>query len=88
MPPLDRDELTAQVREVLVETLRLDASPGLDDRLVEDLGAESVDLIGMVFELEDKLGREISDQDRLKMTTVRAIVDLLASGPDGESGAR
>jgi acyl carrier protein len=88
MPPLDRDELTAQVREVLVETLRLDASPGLDDRLVEDLGAESVDLIGMVFEPEDKLGREISDQDRLKMTTVRAIVDLLASGPDGESGAR
>ncbi|HEX4964503.1 MAG TPA: acyl carrier protein [Thermoanaerobaculia bacterium] len=79
----DRDELSLKVREILAEALHRDsAAIALDDRLVEDLGAESVDLITMVFELEDTFGLSVADEDLKSLVSVRAVVDyILASRP-------
>jgi acyl carrier protein len=75
--PLYRDEVTLKVRELLAETLHRDLGEiGLDDRL-EDLGAASVDLITLVFELEDTFGRTLEDEDVARLTTVRSVVDFL-----------
>ena len=75
--PLHRDEVTLKVRELLAETLHRDLGEiGLDDRL-EDLGAASVDLITLVFELEDTFGRTLEDEDVARLTTVRSVVDFL-----------
>jgi acyl carrier protein len=74
---LHRDEVTLKVRELLAETLHRDLGEiGLDDRL-EDLGAASVDLITLVFELEDTFGYTLEDEDIARLTTVRSVVDFL-----------
>jgi acyl carrier protein len=79
--PLHRDEVTLKVRELLAETLHRDLGEiGLDDRL-EDLGAASVDLITLVFELEDTFGRTLEDEDVARLTTVRSVVDFLVGSP-------
>jgi acyl carrier protein len=77
---LDRDQVTLKVRELLAETLHRDIGEiGLDDKL-EDLGAASIDLITLVFELEDAFGRTLEDEDIAKLTTVRSVVDFLIAG--------
>lgn len=76
----DREQVTRKVRELLAEALHRDVEEiGLDDRLQEDLGAESIDLMTLVFELEDEFGRELSDEQLAQLTTVRSVVDLLMS---------
>jgi acyl carrier protein len=80
---LNRDQVTLKVRELLAETLHRDVGEiGLDDRL-EDLGAASVDLITLVFELEDTFGRTLEDEDIAGLTTVRSVVDFLLAGGAG-----
>ena len=46
-------------------------------RLVEDLGADSLDLVEIVFALEDQFGREISETEVEKVGTVADVVALI-----------
>ena len=81
----NREQVTRRVRELLAEALHRDVHEiGLDDRLIEDLGAASVDLITLIFELEDAFGRTFEDEDIKGLTTVRSIVDfILAARAEG-----
>lgn len=79
----ERDQVEKKVRTLLAEALHRDEDEiGLDDRLQEDLGAESIDLMTLVFELEDAFGRELSDEQLAQLTTVRSVVDLLTTEAD------
>lgn len=79
----ERDQVEEKVRTLLAEALHRDVDEiGLDDRLQEDLGAESIDLMTLVFELEDAFGRELSDEQLAQLTTVRSVVDLLTTEAD------
>ena len=80
---LHRDRVELRVRELLAETLHREIGEiGLDDRL-EDLGVASIDLITLVFELEDAFGRTLEDEDVAGLTTVRSVVDFLVAGGVG-----
>ena len=80
METLDREEVATRVRKLLAETLHRDAGEiSLDDRL-EDLGVASIDLITLVFELEDAFGRTLEDEDIAGLTTVGSVVDFLVAG--------
>jgi acyl carrier protein len=83
METLSRNEVETRVRELLAETLHRDAGEiSLDDRL-EDLGVASIDLITLVFELEDAFGRTLEDEDIAGLTTVGSVVDFLVAGGGG-----
>lgn len=77
----DREEITRQVQEILAEVLNLpEGRPDLDARLIEDLGAESVDMLSLLLEFEEAFGSDIPDEDLTQFVTVRSIVDyVLAS---------
>ncbi|MEI6134533.1 MAG: acyl carrier protein [Desulfomonile sp.] len=66
------------VAEVLVdvnkENIRLDA------KIVEDLGAESLDIYDMIALLEDEFGTEISDEEVEKIRTVQDVADFIKAG--------
>ncbi len=47
------------------------------DRLVEDLGADSLELAEVLMTIEDKHGIYISDEDVAKIKTVQDIADYL-----------
>jgi acyl carrier protein len=81
MAELDRDRVLQQVQEVLMDVLNLDRTPRLEDRLVEDLGAESVDVISLLFEFEERLGRRIPDEEVPQLATVADIVERVVTAP-------
>jgi acyl carrier protein len=81
MAELDRAAALTQVQEVLMDVLNLQQPPRPGDRLVEDLGAESVDVISLLFEFEERLGRRIPDSEVAQLTTVDDIVDRVLAAP-------
>ena len=65
-----RDAL-AQQFEVDPETITMDTS------LIDDLGADSLDVVELIMSLEDMYGISITDDDAAQLYTVRRIVDYL-----------
>ena len=45
--------------------------------LVDDLGADSLDVVELVMSVEDEFGLSISDEDAAELTTVGKIVDYI-----------
>ena len=49
----------------------------LQARLVEDLGADSLDIVELLMTLEDEYGITIPDQDAMKLSTIGDIVKFM-----------
>ncbi len=63
--------LLDEVREVVVEQLNVSPEEVKEDsKFVEDLGADSLDVVELVMALEEKFDIEIPDSDAEKIVTV------------------
>src|SRR5215217_6933948 len=61
---MTRDEIDSAVKEAVVEALALDEDEVQDDStLMEDLGAESIDLLDILFRVERATGVKIQASD-------------------------
>jgi acyl carrier protein len=78
-----REEVLDLVRTHLSEELGIDAS-GIEEgtRFREDLEADSLDLVELVMELEDRYGIRITDEEAERIKTVGQAIDfVLAHAP-------
>ena len=67
-----------KVKELLAAQLNISKDKIQDDsKLVEDLGADSLDMVEMLMTLEDEFGVSISDEDDLNLKTVADIVSYI-----------
>ncbi|MBE6882107.1 MAG: acyl carrier protein [Oscillospiraceae bacterium] len=65
-----------KVREILCEQLDIDPEDiTLDTNIIEDLGADSLDLVDFVMSLEDEFDKEIPDED---LEGIKTIGDAVA----------
>lgn len=62
-------------------------APNPDDSLVEDLGAESIDLLNIVVTLEQKHGVAIDEAATASVSTVRDLYDLVLKSPHASAPA-
>jgi len=69
-----------KVKEVVVE--QLDCNPDEvkeDSKFIEDLGADSLDVVELVMALEEEFDIEIPDEDAEKILTVKDAIDYIES---------
>lgn len=67
-----------KVKSVLAQQFELDPeSITMDTNLIDDLGADSLDVVELIMSLEDEFGIAISDNDAAQLYTVGKIVDYL-----------
>lgn len=67
-----------KVKSVLAQQFVLDPeSITMDTNLIDDLGADSLDVVELIMSLEDEFGIAISDNDAAQLYTVGRIVDYL-----------
>ncbi len=68
------------VKEVVVEQLSVSPDEVKEDsRFVEDLGADSLDVVELVMALEEKFDIEIPDDEAEKIQTVKDVIDYIES---------
>ncbi len=73
-------EVFNQVKAIIVDKLGVDENKvTMAARFREDLEADSLDLVELIMEFEEKFGGEINDEDAQKITTVGDAVTYLES---------
>ncbi len=75
-------EKTVNIREkvitIVAQHLGVDAKSVCgDSRFVEDLGADSLDLVDLVMELEDEFSIQINDSETGKFKTIDDVVSFI-----------
>lgn len=76
---MDRSEMLAKLIEVVVDQLDLDPEKITEDAaFVEDLGADSLDLLQLLTALEEEFDMTIPDEKFEAISTVGDVLDVLA----------
>ena len=66
------------VRNALAQQFEVDPeSITLETSLIDDLGADSLDVVELIMSLEDMYGISINDEDAAQLYTVGRIVEYL-----------
>lgn len=67
-----------KVKSIIAEQLGIDASEiKLESSFVDDLGADSLDIVELIMALEEEFDIEFPDEDAEKISTVSDIVDYI-----------
>ena len=70
--------LEQRVREIIVEQLGVSAEEAVPQAsFIEDLGADSLDIVELVMAMEEEFDVEIPDEDAEKIQTVAAAIQYL-----------
>lgn len=67
-----------KVREALANQFEIDPETiTMDTNIIDDLGADSLDVVELIMSLEDDYNISISDEDAAELLTVGKIVEYL-----------
>ncbi|MCQ9209743.1 acyl carrier protein [Granulicatella seriolae] len=77
---MPKEETLAKVSKMIASRFGIDEDKVTRDLTFQaDLGADSLDVVELVMELEDEFGTQISDEDAEKIITVGDAVDYIES---------
>lgn len=75
---MDHDEIYDKVKEVIVDQLSVEEDDVTEDAsFVDDLGADSLDIVELVMALEEQFGVSIPDEQAEKIKTVGDAVSFI-----------
>jgi acyl carrier protein len=67
-----------KLKEVIARELKIEPEKiTLDSAFVDDLGADSLDMVELVMALEEEFGIQIDDEEAQKIRTVRDAVEYI-----------
>ena len=71
-------ETADRVKRIVVEHLGVEADKVTEEAsFIDDLGADSLDIVELVMAFEEEFGVEIPDDAAEKITTVRDAIDYI-----------
>lgn len=62
------------IKKILVEQLGVDEDSITEQTTIEDLGADSLDLVEAIMNIEDEFGIEIADED---VDSIKSVGDII-----------
>jgi acyl carrier protein len=75
---MEREEILSKVAEVVAEQLNVEEADVVEDAsFIDDLGADSLDIVELVMALEEAFGVSIPDQEAENIKTVGDAVEFI-----------
>ncbi len=75
---MERKDIFNRVKKIVADNLSVEESEITEKTsFVEDLGADSLDLVDLVMALEKELGISIDDEKLSELSTVSDVIDLI-----------
>ena len=76
---MSEQEILEKVKELVASQLgKSEDEVTPESSFIEDLGADSLDLVELIMSMEDEYGLEISDEDAEKIVTVKDAVTFIS----------
>lgn len=76
---MDKEAVMAKIKEVVADKLDVDMGDVIETAsFVDDLGADSLDVVELIMGLEDEFNIEISDEEAEGIATVGDAVNFVA----------
>lgn len=73
-------DVAEKVKKIVVDQLGVAEDQVTEDaKFIEDLGADSLDLVELVMAFEEEFGSDIPDEDAEKLTTVGSAISYITS---------
>ena len=70
--------MVEKIIALLAEQFRIDPSTiDADTNIVEDLGADSLEVVDMLMAIEENFGITVSDEEALTLKTVKDVADFI-----------
>ena len=74
------EEIFNEVKEIIVEQLGVeDTKVTMEASFIDDLGADSLDIVELIMALEEKYDTEIADEVAEKMVSVKDVVEYISN---------
>ena len=78
MQPMSSEEVFDKVKEIIVEQLGVaETAVTMEASFIDDLGADSLDIVELIMALEEEFDMEIPDADAEKIVTVGDVVEYI-----------
>ena len=78
MRPMSSEEVFDKVKEIIVEQLGVaETAITPDASFIDDLGADSLDIVELIMASEEEFDLEIPDADAEKVVTVNDVVEYI-----------
>ena len=75
---MSSEEILEKVKKIIVEQLGVaDTSVTMEASFIDDLGADSLDIVELIMALEEEFDIEIPDADAEKVVSVGDVVDYI-----------
>ena len=75
---MSSEEVFDKVKDIIVEQLGVsDTAVTMEASFIDDLGADSLDIVELIMALEEEFDMEIPDADAEKVVTVGDVVDYI-----------
>lgn len=67
-----------KIKEIVAEQLGVDESEVISEAsFIDDLGADSLDIVELIMALEEEFDMEIPDEDAEKISTVGNVIEYI-----------
>ena len=75
---VNSEDIFEKVKEIIIEQLGVSENTvNLEASFIDDLGADSLDIVELIMALEEEFDLEIPDNDAEKVVTVGDVVDYI-----------
>ena len=75
---MTQEEIFEKVKGIIVEQLGVaETAVTMEASFIDDLGADSLDIVELIMALEEEFDTEIPDSDAEKVVTVGDVVDYV-----------
>ena len=75
---MSSEEILEKVKAIIVEQLGVeDENIKLDTSFIDDLGADSLDIVELIMALEEEFDMQIPDSEAEKISTVNDVVEYI-----------